>query len=234
MKIKTKFIIYLPSPGFVYEVTMILPFVSILICWSIYYSTSHYRRGRIRTISETVMFFPENRIFPVAMSIDAILLLLIFLMRQKIIRKLAEKNDLFKNNSYQKFNKIAYSLIISSTLGLFLLSNVTLKDSKVVHLVSACFFFFGIIIYLGLSDIWAKRVGYKIGYISTIIPYLAFVLATIYTIITLILYRNRFIYSIGSLLEYASSALIFLKIYLMRKETPTHTILNGKEQEKFN
>lgn len=82
---KNKFIIYLPPPNFVYDATTLLPIVSVFICWIIYYSTSHFRKGRIRTISETVMFFPENRIFPMAMSIDAILLLLIFLMRQKIL-----------------------------------------------------------------------------------------------------------------------------------------------------
>lgn len=234
MKMKTKFIIYLPSPGFIYEVTTILPVVSILICWIIYYSTSHYRKGRIRTISETVMFFPENRIFPVAMSIDSILLLLIFSMRQKIIKKLAEKNVLFSNRNYQIFTKIAFSLIISSTLGLLVLSNVTLKDSKPIHLTAAMFFFFGIIFYLILSDYWANRVKYKIGKISYMIPYLALVLATIYTIITIFIWRNRFIYSIGSILEYISGGLIYLKIYLMQKETPVHTILNGKEQEIFD
>lgn len=234
MKMKTKFIIYLPSPSFIYEVTTILPIVSILICWIIYYSTSHFRRGRIRNISETVMFFPENRIFPVTMSIDAILLLLIFLMRQKIIKKLAEKNDLFKKNSYQKSTKIMHSLVIISTLGLLILSNVTLKDSRIIHLVAAMFFFFGIIFYLIISDYWARRVGYKIGKISYLIPYVGLTLMIIYTIIIFFIWRNRFIYSIGSILQYISAALVYLKIYLMQKETPVHTILNGKEQEIFD
>lgn len=231
---KNKFIIYLPPPNFVYDATTLLPIVSVFICWIIYYSTSHFRKGRIRTISETVMFFPENRIFPMAMSIDAILLLLIFLMRQKIIKKLAEKNEINKKESYQKYAKILHYLIISFVSGLLILANISLKDNRIIHLLASLVFFFGIIIYLIISDYWAKRVGYQIKLYSYIIPYIALVLATIYTIITIFIWRDRFIYSIGSILEYISSALIYLKIYMIKKETPAHTILNGKEQEKFN
>lgn len=230
---KKNFIISMPSPNFIYHMATLLPLISTLICWSIYYSTSHLRKGRIRTISETVNYFPENRIFPIAMNIEAIMLLLIFLVRQKIIHKLADLKKEVKTKSFRISCTISVILIYLVVGGLSILSSVTLLDNRVIHLVASFFFFFGILFYFCISDYCARLVGYSIPFYSLIVPYISLVCALIYTYITLFVWRNRFIYSIGSLLEYLTSVLIFMKVFFIGKETPSHSIINGKEQNKF-
>lgn len=227
---KIKFSLSLNSLKLIYEFALIVPILSVLFSTIIYYTTWRFKKGRIRTISETVVYFPENKIFAFSMSIDCILLAIIFSIRQKIIRKLAKKQDLTENKSYKMSMKISQTLILLSSLGLLFLSNITLKDSRNLHLISALNFFFGIILYLLISDYWAKRVGYNISLFSYLIPYSALAMASIFTIITIFFSRNRFIYSIGSIIEYFCSFLIYMKIYLIHVETPSQKKLKAEKQ----
>ena len=221
------------SPNVIYKFATIFPFVSILICWSIYYSTGHFKKGRIRTISETVMFYPESLIFLVTMNVESILFLLIFYVRQKMLKKLAEVKKISEEKGFKLALSMSNILAIVISAGLSVTSSFTLKENKLIHLSGAMCFFFGIISYFLITDYFGRKVGFTISSKSYSLPYITVFFAVIFVLTTVIFQRNRTIYSLGSLSEYIAAILIFVKIYLLQYEAPPHTLLNGNEQHKF-
>ncbi|OHT16722.1 hypothetical protein TRFO_12981 [Tritrichomonas foetus] len=225
-------IIQLGSPKTIYKIASIFPVVTVLACWSIYYSTNHFRKGRIRTISETVQFFPENRIFPVAMNIEAMFLFFILVVRQKIIHKLFDFKKITKSSLFKFSYYLTSFLIPVNALGLSILADVTLIDHKIIHLAAAFTFFLGMFLYFCISDFWAKKAGYEISIVSRLIPYLGILLFIAHIVITVVFWRNRLVYSIGSIIQYTCALLIFTKIWMLAKETPKHLVMNGNEHYK--
>lgn len=83
--INTKITITKPEWLNIYDIAGIFPLLSVLVCWVFYYGLKH-NDSVIRTISETVKPFPENRIFPVTMCIECIFLGIVIWIRNSITK----------------------------------------------------------------------------------------------------------------------------------------------------
>jgi hypothetical protein len=60
-----------------YAYASLFPFGGVLLCWALFYSLRHNASRRLLTISETVIPFPENRIFAVSMNVEALVLIIV-------------------------------------------------------------------------------------------------------------------------------------------------------------
>ena len=196
----------------VFVIASVFPFLSVLACWACYYGLKHNKGPRIRTISETVIPFPENRIFPVTMNMECIFLLVAIAIREGVIRENTKVGVVYRAG--------VMVLVPSIVLGLSLLADLTLVDERITHLMAASVFFFGILIYYMVSDVKMKRTKVKVGWFSLVLPYISLLLLLGYMMLFSLYRQNVFIYSIGSICQYVMAFMIFLKIFIMSFEIP--------------
>ena len=200
----------------IYLIASIFPFLSVLACWACHYGLNHHRKDSIRTISETVIPFPENRIFPVTMNMECIFLLVALVIREKMIRARTTVGVVYK--------LAMFALIPAILVGLSLLADLTLVDEKATHLTAASVFFLGILVYYIWSDVMCASARIHVGWFSRALPFVALVLLFGYSAAIQNSRRDKFIYSCGSLGQYAMAFLIFLKIFMMGFEIPDSRI----------
>jgi hypothetical protein len=208
------------------------PFVSVIICWIIYYSCGHQITEYLPTISVTMIPFPESRIFAVTMSVEAIFILIILIIRVLTFYCLFKKQ-----NTQTLCNKALLILTALSgvvcTIGLIVLACVTLMDNLYVHNTFAAIFFFGSAIHYLLSDKTMKNCGLKVSRISFIVTILIVIFIFLYMAILLI--RTDTAMTFAAIGQYISCVLIFLKFFLIYRDLPQNTFLvqrNTSDPEK--
>lgn len=199
-----------------YYIGAIFPFLSVVSCWICFYTLGHFHSDHILTISETVIPFPENRIFPVAMCIESVMLIFFYTIRNLAIFEFAKE----KKISFP-FKKV---VIITTTfcvpIGLIVLSIVTLKDQEAVHLTGAFLFFFGSLTYYITSDLALKQVGKPIKLGSSIISYSIICSMVLY--FSFLMLNPSWSKTLGALFQYITALLIFTKIILFNFDLPQH------------
>lgn len=200
----------------VFVMAAVFPFLGVLACWGVYYGMGHHYGNKIRTISETVMPFPENRIFPSIMNMECIFLGMAFLVREKYIRSQIKCGFVYRF--------LVFTLAPSILIGLSVLADLTLKDHLVAHLAGASVFFMGMIIYELISDFKLAKTGRKIG-VSRIVPYIGTILFFVYMYIFQNYKHDPRMYSIGSLCQYVMAFFIFLKVFLWGWDIPKFPIV---------
>ena len=201
----------------IYIIASVFPFLSVLACWGCYYGLGHHHGGRIRTISETVIPFPENRIFPVTMNMECVFLLVALVLREKTIRA---------RRSVPLLYRIFVAILIPAMLaGLSILADLTLVDHLAAHLSAASVFFFGILAYFIASDLLLTKARIHVSWFSWLLPYFSLCLLFGYSAVIQNYRNDKFIYSCGSLAQYTMAFCIFLKIFLMGFEIPNDSIV---------
>ena len=209
-----------------YLIGSLFPFTSVMVCWAIFYSFGHFREDRLLTISETVIPFPENRIFAVTMNIESVLLIIMYRIRNNVIKALS-----LRNSVPIKFKQLIISILtILVPIGMSALSALTLVDNIVIHLSGAFMFFYGSIFYYLISDSALASVGCKPKLISRIVSYSAFIFTFPYLI--LLTYQDPFIKSLGAVFQYLVALLCFVKIFLFYFDLPKHSLNLVLEKEK--
>lgn len=225
--------IQLSRPNWLFYFGSIFPFASVIAGWCIYYGYGHHTPGCLRTISETVIPFPENRIFSTTMNVECLVLILIFLLRRKIIQAAAERKNVSSNFKYKVLRFVSDFLTPLCISGLSLTSAFTLIDYKILHLLAASFFFFGVLIYYIITDKMAIMAGIKINWFSRLLPYVAIVIIFTYNTIMVKQFTNfdPKTYSFCSACQYVSCFMIFLKIFLMRFDLPEFEFCSKKKTQ---
>ena len=236
MKANTK---QLPKPSIsvtipkwfnIFTIASVFPTIAVFSCWGVYYSLKHHTPGIIRTISETVVPFPENRIFPVTMNIECVFIAMAFWLRNSV----TEQASKAQNQSVSIrlfFMKLFIPFIV---YGLSILSVLTLEDHFLLHITGAMIFFGLMIVYLILADSTAKTLGWKAPkgsrIVSLMIPAVFFGHYLVYSIFAA---DNAILaHSIGSLMQYLMCVLIFSKVFLLQFDMPEYTVTNYQNNTK--
>ena len=199
----------------------VFPIAATLACWALYYGIPHSKGERLRTISETVVFFPENRIFAVAMTVESLLLLVIYRIRNEAIKQVTKSSTLV-------LQILAYLM----PTGLTVLSCVTLFDHKLIHLIGATVFFMGNVVYFLISDRLIVKAGFKLGKISQLITYIILIPFFGHLYFTNAYPYNIPLYNIGSVFQYTLAILIFVKILLCLGDCPKRSVELGKPEKE--
>lgn len=198
---------------YLYYFGAIFPFLAVVSCWICFYSLGHFNSDHILTISETVISFPENRIFPSTMCMESIILIILFNIRNNAITRISKEKKI-----PIPYMAIINLLSIICPAGLILVSVLTLEDQLVLHLLGAILFFFGSFLYYILTDSALKRVGCCLPFISKFVTYLiVFLFIAHYGMFS---QHSPFAKSLGSLFQYALAFSIFSKIILFYYELP--------------
>lgn len=224
MNNKNELTITIPKWINIYSIASIFPTLSVFSCWGVYYGLGH-NDSILRTISETVNPFPENRIFPVTMCMECIFLAIVMWIRNST-------TEAYCNFKIIKMNKRLFCMKLCLPLmvyGLSVLSLLTLIDHAPLHLSAALIFFSFSAVYLFLCDSTGKSLGWQIGTFSKITTFcVPFVLVLQNIAMGLSLQNENGTWrSIGALLQYLMCICIFLKIFLFQFEVPKVTITNG-------
>ena len=222
--------ITIPKWANIYTLASVFPTLSVFSCWGVYYSMKHNTPGVLRTISETVNPFPENRIFPVTMNMECIFLTIAYWIRNSLTSESSKESH--KSVSVRLF--FMKALLPFIIIGLSLLADVTLIDNTPLHLTGATVFFMFSIIYLILADSTAKTLGWNVPLFSRIAAWcIPFVFVGHNVVFGLGRTSNDMkMYSIGSLLQYLMCILIFFKVFMMQFEIPKHTLSNYQIKAK--
>lgn len=199
-----------------YYIGAIFPFLSVVSCWICFYTLGHFHSDHILTISETVIPFPENRIFPVAMFIESIMLTFFYFIRNASISSFAEEKKI--EMPIKKFVMKCTTFCVP--LGLIVLSVVTLEDYESIHLIGAFFFFFGSLIYYLVSDFALKQVGKKISIGSQIVSWS--ILCSMLLYFGFLMFNHIWSLTLGALFQYLTALLIFSKVILLNYDLPHH------------
>jgi len=208
----------------IYYISIILPFVSVIVCWIFYYSMHNKYDGRIKTISETVLYFPETRIFGVGLSIESVFVFVLILIRNTVASDLSVKKNI-RFPTLQLFMKIG---LIAIPLGIFSLCTITLLDNAPIHLTGAFFFFIGSIIYFTISDYVLRKLGMNISLLSFSVSWLALGFAILYMTL---MSMQKFL-SAGAIFQYITSLLIFVKLFLFQYDIPNHNVQITKNNKE--
>jgi hypothetical protein len=205
------------------------PAFPVILSCTLYYVLGHSRPGRIRTISEMVMDYPERAIFSSTLSITALLLLLCFFAREQWICQICKPG--------RRYSAITRIFIPVMAISAVVVGEVTLRESKPIHLGCATLLFVGLIAYFIASDRVIARAGFAIGTFSYFLPFLTLIFFVVYTVILVFFLRNRTIYSIGSICEYITALGLFGKVWLAGEDMPaemrlTIGIARGQSSQK--
>ena len=214
----------------IYTIASVFPTLSVFSCWGVYYGAKHYTPGVIRTISETVVPFPENRIFPVTMCIECVFLSVALWLRNSV----TEQSSKQQNKSVSKRLFVMKALIPFIVYGLSILSVLTLVDHFLLHITGAMIFFGLMIVYILLADSTSRTLGWNIsGFSSTISYLIPSVFFGHYFVFSYFRNKNENLgISIGSLMQYLMCILIFVKVFMFQFDMPQYTISSSPQTAK--
>jgi hypothetical protein len=119
---------------------------------------------------------------------------------------------------------VTFSAPILTICG-FLTAEITFSDSRTWHLFPATILFVGLLLYFIVSDFQISK-KFPIGNFSRCLPYCGTLLFVIYTVILIFFWRNRKIYSVGSICEYAVVIALFGKVGLAGRALPKDVSLD--------
>jgi thiosulfate reductase cytochrome b subunit len=212
------------SMGF-YTVAFVLPIVAVLICWIFYYAFNHHEPGRIESISLTVIQSPENRIFALMMNVEVVLLIPLYLARNKVMTLAAHRFQIGGASHWRK-RLVATVCTVCVPVGLSILSALTLQEHQEVHLFGAFLFFWGSIVYYLVSDSCLRDVNIRVSVKSRVVSWLCLVFAITYTTLFRIANQvpkhQRVLANIGAVGQYLTALSIFVKIIMFHGDLPKH------------
>ena len=196
----------------------VFPFLSVVAGWIVYYSLGHNTPGVLLTISETVIPFPECRIFAVTMNMEVIFLYMLYTIRNNAISTLAREKGIILG--IKKVILILCKYV--NILGLSITSWITLKEFDVLHFSAAGFFFMGSLIYYVVSDMCLAQVGHPVPQISHAITITIPIFLVLYSVVcTQFQFSDHnFMRSMGALFQYIYCFLLFTRIFLFQYDLP--------------
>ena len=207
--------IYFQHSQWIYLFAFLFPTLSVFTGFYIFYTTpNHNPTKSIVTISETVIPFPENRIFPVTMNIECVLLFMLLWIRIKLISSSSRRQSIKLSFSFNIAKFMPFAIIF----GLSATSSFTLVDNQALHLFAASCFFFGIVIFFMITDSAMKQCHFPIKTFSRMLPYINLLTLVVYMVLL------PFNHALGSLLQYLSAFMMFFKVYIQYFDYPSFTI----------
>lgn len=213
-------VLHLLKPAYFFG--SIFPFAAVILCWCLFYGLKHHQRGRVLTISETVVPFPESRVFAIAMNIEAWVIILVFCVRNAMFGLYANRSNREYECAYIAYRWVMYACTALVPLGLIILSAVTLENNEIVHLIGAFLFFVGMLLYNAVSDIglrWAKAPTSNLSFMFT---WVAIGCAVLYVIFLGGFQGNVKMTNAGGVFQYLTCLAIFAKIFCYQYDLPNH------------
>jgi hypothetical protein len=213
--------------GLWYIFGFVFPFLSVVICWVFFYGLGHSTRGRLLTISETVNFWPENRIFAGSMNVEALLLLLLYFIRNRVITLWGARRPSLPFG-FRLNTAICRVCTVAVPGGLSILSLITLAENAPIHLTAAFLFFAGSVAYYFASDACLRAVGHAPPALSSAVSWACLGFALIYP--TFFSFARgatphwRALANAGSVCQYLTAFSIFLKVLLFYYDAPRHRV----------
>jgi hypothetical protein len=210
-----------------YIISALFPILAVLVSWICFYSLDHHTPNVIVTISETVAPFPQNRIFAVCMNMEAVFILILYLIRNKILTILARKRP--PSNKHFKLKRLVMQICTTvAPIGLSVVSNVTLRDHMGWHLVGAGLFFGGSVLYFLVSDSALADCGRIPSIGSRIVSWASLFFAVLYCGFKLAQNAtddvDHYMRSVSSLFQYFTAISIFVKVFLLFFDLPRHSL----------
>jgi hypothetical protein len=208
-----------------YLFASIFPILSLIVAWSFFYGFDHYTSGRILPISETVLQSPESRIFAATMNFEALLLLCLYLLRNRII-SLYHKRQLISSFGWTLRTFCCRVCTFIVPLGLCFVCSVTLNELSSLHLIGAALFFGGSIIYYLMSDYSLSVIGFRPSILSRSLSWNCFIWCLLYLLFHAIgnLIENPWIgwLNVSAIFQYFTGLTLFIKILLFYWDVPNH------------
>jgi hypothetical protein len=213
--------------GLWYVAGSALPFVSVVVCWVFFYGLGQSPRGRLLTISETVNLWPQNRIFAGAMNVEALLLALLYLARNRVIALWGGRRARLPS-TFGLNVAVCRVCTVAAPGGLSALALVTLAEHAPAHLAAAFVFFAGSIAYYFASDACLRAVGHPPPALSAALSWACLGLALMYpTLFSLArggAAHARALANAGAACQYLTAFAVFLKVLFFYYDAPPHRV----------
>jgi hypothetical protein len=208
-----------------YAFAFVFPIVTVVVCWVFYYALNHRKPGRIESISLTVIRAPENRIFALMMNVEAILLIPLYLARNKVMTLAAHRFQI-ATASHGTKRIVTMVCTVCVPVGLSVLSGLTLQEYQEVHLFGAFLFFWGSIVYYLVSDSCLNESHIPVPIKSRVVSWLCLVFAitymTLFGVANQVPKQQIVLANIGAIGQYLTALSIFVKIMMFHGDLPKH------------
>lgn len=203
---------------FVYYVASVLPIITMAICWGFYFKNQHWNINYLPTVSLTVVDFPESRIFSVLMSIESILLFLVYFMRLFTYLLLIRENNETLNVRHKLFLLMAFFFGFSSILGLLGTACFAFYENSLIHnMATRAFYLFSGFHYL-ICDRKEYTFNFKNSIVSKTCTGVIIILSLGYVFMNAV--KQGPSQSISSVCQSLAFILIFVKIALIAYDSP--------------
>lgn len=221
----SKVILEIPNWNILHDFAAIFPMLSVLVSWTFYYYYERYPEQGLQTISETVIYFPENRIFSATMNIESLILLIVFYLRVNITEEISKLKKIRSFNLRLRLTIMKLSML-PACISLSVLSAVTLEDHFGVHIAASGFFFLLCIIFFICSDLTAHELHFPLKKVSIAVTAAIPVFMVAYP--SFLCSKKRTFRTLGGFFQYCMCFFIFIKIYLFQYDYPNETPLHDE------
>lgn len=211
----------------IYIVCTVIPVVTLTVTFSLFFTTEgHYGSyGFIPTMSETVVFFPENRIFLVGMSVTAAFMTLYFFFRNHLLISIREKEPFKKNKVLRIVHGAMWVLSIIIPLSLILLAACPVNVLFIPHMMGAFGFFICGNLYFLLNCFFFAKTQPPLNFV-TLIPNLLSIVLMVLCFALRPPNKNpsKTQVEISSFFQYGAGLLLVLSFSLTLHRMPRHGI----------
>jgi hypothetical protein len=203
-----------------YYIASIFPVASVMVCWILFYSLGHFTPGRVLTISETVVPFPECRIFSIAMCIESLFVFVIFSIRNLLFRAPAIAGGLGGDSKFQHFKRSMWVLTFGAAIGMIVVSVVTVANDVPVHMIGACTLFGCGAVYFVIGDFGLRFAKFELNMISWVLSWLALGLAVVFLVVNVASQGKVGVKNAASIFQYLLALSMFLKLFFSQYDLP--------------
>ena len=211
---------------YLYLTMAILP-VIIVIPGIVFYFKQGPSYGYIPSLGECMVGQPQERIFGVGMTIEAVFLLFFGLIRDHIMIFLLERASRVNQKVCRGLLQVTRILIVIACFALIVCACVPANYNEMAHHVGSCLFFATLFGYFLVSDILRGKMKQP-GKVTTYgLTGFGLAFALIFALIRSSVKKSgnvKTVYGVASVSEYLSIVLLFIKLIAMNQEMPRHGI----------
>jgi hypothetical protein len=191
-----------------------------MICWIVFYSSGHFTPGRVLTISQTVIPFPECRIFSIAMCIESLFIFVLFSIRNLLFTAHAIAGGQSEDLKFQYYKWSMWVFTFGAAIGMIVVSVVTVANHFTVHMIGAFALFGSGAVYFIIGDFALRFANFELAMMSWCLSWLILGLAVVFLVVDVASQGKVSGKNAASIFQYLLAFTMFLKLFFSQYDIP--------------
>ena len=208
-----------------YHAVEVLPWL-VVISGLVFYFLRGPSYGYIPSIGELMVGQPQERIFGVGMTIEAVFLLFFGLIRDHIIIFLFERASKINQKVCRVLLQFTRFLIVIACFAMIVCACVPVNYNATAHEAATVVFFLTLFGYFLFSDVLTWKMEQTVKVASVSLTAFGMLFAVVFAVLRFAVTPTsvKVMYGVASVFEYIAVFLLFIKLVVLKQEMPRHGI----------